>query len=59
LSINFKEVRVDMIYKEYSCPNGHKTIYKRYGEVVEINGVKRYGNELYVPPANPKRFRKD
>ncbi len=40
LRLDFKEVRVDTLYKEYHCRNGHKTIYRRYGMIIEINGIK-------------------
>ena len=47
LRIGFKEVRVDTLYKEYWCRNGHKTVYKRYGYIVEINSRKEEVNELF------------
>jgi len=40
LRLDFKEVRVDTLYKEYFCRNGHKTIYRRYGMIIDINDRK-------------------
>lgn len=62
LSIDFKEVRADTLYKEYKCPEGHKTTYLRYGTVVEINGAKVARCEFFTPVVNPeklRRFRRD
>lgn len=42
-----QRIEVDTLIKEYTCRNFHKTIYKRYGHTVEINGKKRQVNELF------------
>lgn len=58
LNIDFKEVRADILYKEYKCPLGHKTVYRRYGTVVEINGTKVARADFYDAPPNPEKLRK-
>jgi hypothetical protein len=47
LRLDFKEIRVDTLYKEYFCRNGHKTIYRRYGMIIEINGKKSRVDEKF------------
>jgi len=42
LRLNHKVIEVDTLKKEYFCKNGHKTIYRRYGKCVEINGAITY-----------------
>lgn len=47
LRLDFKEIKVDVLYKEYWCRNGHKTIYRRYGSVIEINNKRIKTNEPF------------
>ncbi len=47
LRVTFKELRIDTLYKEYECRNHHKTIYRRYGNTVEINGKPIQINESF------------
>jgi hypothetical protein len=42
-----QRIEIDTLIKEYVCKNFHKTIYKRYGHTVEINGKKTQVNELF------------
>ena len=59
LRLNFKEIRIDSLYKEYFCSNGHKTIYRRYGNTIEVNGRKMQISEKFdFTEANRQEARK-
>jgi len=43
--VTFSTLRVDTIYKEYICKNGHITIFRKFGDCEEVNGKVTSGHE--------------
>ena len=47
LRLDFKEIQVDTLIKHYLCQNNHKTVFRRYGKTIEINGRKMQIDEQF------------
>jgi hypothetical protein len=52
IKFTHKTIVVDALWKEYTCKNGHITVYKRYKNCLEINGKVIYLDEYYSPKAD-------